>query len=454
MGNASSVKKKKSDQVNRNPYRVNHWFKWLSPGLFVKRWLLLSAGGFCLAVLGGAIWVKLTPIYRLLGLVSRFLEILTNIVPHYISGPLALIAGAFLVLWGQSQTVGSITNVLKPDNDEELVDMLLTRRRLNRGPKIVAIGGGTGLSTLLRGLKQYSNNITAIVTVADDGGSSGRLRREIGVLPPGDIRNCLAALADEEKLLTELFQYRFEAGTGLSGHSFGNLFLTAMSEITGDLEKAVTASSQVLAIRGTVLPATLSDVSLWAEMEDGRLIEGESNIPLAQGKIRHIGCIPANPPALPAAIAAIAEADYIIIGPGSLYTSIIPNLLVPEIAEAISKSKVPRIYVCNIMTQPGETEDYTVADHIKAIDDICHGKLFDAVLVHRKTPSPELLQRYAEENSYPVYVDRDVINQLGRRVVIANIMDEKNSINSIRHDSNQLARVLLRWYTGKWQPKF
>jgi uncharacterized cofD-like protein len=454
MGNVSSVNKKKIARVNRNPYRVNYWFKWLSPGLFIKRWLLLSAGGFCLAVLGGAIWFKLTPVYRLLGLVSRFLEILTNIIPHYISGPLALLFGAFLVLWGQSRTVGSITNVLKPDNDEELVDMLLTRRRLNRGPKIVAIGGGTGLSTLLRGLKQYSNNITAIVTVADDGGSSGRLRREIGVLPPGDIRNCLAALADEEKLLTELFQYRFEAGTGLSGHSFGNLFLTAMSEITGDLEKAVTASSQVLAIRGTVLPATLSDVSLWAEMEDGRIIEGESNIPLAQGKIRHIGCMPANPPALPAALAAIAEADYIIIGPGSLYTSIIPNILVPEIATAISLAKVPRIYICNIMTQPGETEDYSVADHIKAIDSVCHGKLFDAVLVHRKIPSPELLQRYAEENSYPVYVDREIINQLGRRVVIANIMDEQNSINSIRHDSNQLARVLLRWYTGKWQPKF
>jgi uncharacterized cofD-like protein len=454
MGNVSSVNKKKIDRVNRNPYRVNYWFKWLSPGLFIKRWLLLSAGGFCLAVLGGAIWFKLTPVYRLLGLVSRFLEILTNIIPHYISGPLALLSGAFLVLWGQSRTVGSITNVLKPDNDEELVDMLLTRRRLNRGPKIVAIGGGTGLSTLLRGLKQYSNNITAIVTVADDGGSSGRLRREIGVLPPGDIRNCLAALADEEKLLTELFQYRFEAGKGLSGHSFGNLFLTAMSEITGDLEKAVTASSQVLAIRGTVLPATLSDVSLWAEMEDGRLIEGESNIPLAQGRIRHIGCLPANPPALPAAIAAIEEADYIIIGPGSLYTSIIPNLLVPEIASAISLAKVPRIYVCNIMTQPGETEDYSVGDHIKAIDDVVRSKLFDAVLVHRKIPSLELLKRYAEENSYPVYVDREIIHQLGRRVVVANIMDEQNSINSIRHDSNQLARVLLRWYTGKWQPKF
>ena len=454
MGNVSSVKKKKIARVNRNTYRVNHWFKWLSPGLFIKRWLLLSAGGFCLAVLGGAIWFKLTPIYRLLEFVSQLLEFLTNVVPHYISGPLVLLLGAFLVLWGQSRTVGSITNVLNPSGDEELVDMLLARRRLNKGPKIVAIGGGTGLSTLLRGLKQYSSNITAIVTVADDGGSSGRLRREIGVLPPGDIRNCLAALADEEKLLTELFQYRFEAGAGLSGHSFGNLFLTAMSEITGDLEQGVTASSQVLAIRGTVLPATLSDVSLWAEMEDGRLVEGESNIPLAQGKISNVGCIPANPPALPAAIAAIEQADYIIIGPGSLYTSIIPNLLVPEIAKAIAKAKVPRIYVCNIMTQPGETEDYTVADHIEAIDRICGRKLFDAVLVHRKTPSPELLQRYAEENSYPVYIDREAIVRLGRRVVIANIMDEKGSVDSIRHNSNQLARVLLRWYTGKWQPKF
>ena len=454
MGNASSAKKKTTNKINRNTEQVNLWFKWLSPGLFVKRWLLLSAGGFCLTVLGGAIWVKLTPIYRLLGLVSQFLELLTKIVPHYISGPLVLILGAFLVLWGQSRTVGSITNVLRPDGDEKLVDMLLNRRRLNKGPKIVVVGGGTGLSTLLRGLKLYSSNITAIVTVADDGGSSGRLRREIGVLPPGDIRNCLAALADEEKLLTELFQYRFEAGAGLSGHSFGNLFLTAMSEITGDLEQAVTASSQVLAIRGTVLPATLSDVSLWAEMEDGRLIEGESNIPKAQGRICNIGCIPADPPALPAAIAAIEEADYIIIGPGSLYTSIIPNLLVPEIANAIALAKIPRIYVCNIMTQPGETENYTVADHIEAIDRVCRKKIFDAVLVHRKAPSLELLERYAEENSHPVYIDRDAISKLGRRVVIANIMDEKASIHSIRHDSNQLARVLLRWYSGKWQPKF
>jgi 2-phospho-L-lactate transferase CofD len=190
MKNSSFSPKKKSSR------RVNRWFKWLSPGLSVKRWLLLSAGGFCLAVLGSAIWIKLTPIYRLLAFVSGALEFITTVVPSYISGPIVLIAGIFFVFWGQSRTVGSITEVLGVDKDKQLVDMLLDRRRLNKGPKIVVIGGGTGLSTLLRGLKEYSSNITAIVTVADDGGSSGRLRREIGVLPPGDIRNCLAALAD------------------------------------------------------------------------------------------------------------------------------------------------------------------------------------------------------------------------------------------------------------------
>ncbi|MBE9167242.1 YvcK family protein [Pleurocapsales cyanobacterium LEGE 06147] len=447
MNHLSSVRKK-------TPARVNRWFKWLSPGLFVKRWLLISASGFLLTVLGIAIWSKLTPIYRLLEFISSLFETIAKVVPSYVSGPLAIAIGLFLVFWGQLRTVGSITEVFKLDQDEELIDMLLTRRRLNKGPKIVAIGGGTGLSTLLRGLKKYSNNITAIVTVADDGGSSGRLRREIGVLPPGDIRNCLAALADEEKLLTELFQYRFQAGDGLVGHSFGNLFLTAMSEITGDLEQAVAASSQVLAIRGKVLPATLSDVRLWAELDDGRIVEGESNIPKAKGRIRNLGCLPSNPPALPAAIKAIEEADYIIIGPGSLYTSIIPNLLVPEICEAIAHAPVPRIYVCNIMTQPGETEGYTIADHIRAIDRVCNRKLFDAVLVHRQSPSPQSLQRYAQENSHPVFLDREDVANLGRRIVLANVMDEDESTGYVRHNSHRLARVLLRWYSGKWQPKY
>jgi uncharacterized cofD-like protein len=435
------------------PHRRSRLYKWLSPGLFIKRWLLLSAGGFFLAVIGAAIWSKLTPIYRLLSFVSEFLEFLTTVIPSYISGPLVLIVGIFLIFWGQTRTVISITDVFGVDKDKGLVDMLLARRRLNRGPKIVVVGGGTGLSALLRGLKEYSSNISAIVTVADDGGSSGRLRREIGVLPPGDIRNCIAALADEEELLTELFQYRFEAGNGLTGHSFGNLFLTAMSEITGDLEQAVTASSKVLAISGKVLPSTLSDVSLWAEMEDGRIIKGESNIPKAKGKIKSIGCIPANPPALPAAVSAINEAEYIIIGPGSLYTSIIPNLLVPQIKDAIANAKVPRIYVCNIMTQPGETEGYSVADHIREIDRVSKAKLFDAVLVHRKLPSPLALERYALENSYPVDLDRLEIAKLNRRIVMANVMEEDLEKGSVRHSSSQLARVLLRWYSGKWQPK-
>ena len=445
----------KNSSFSKKKYlrRKNRWFKWLSPGLFIKRWLLISASGFFLVAIGTAVWSKLTPIYRLLSFISKFLEFLTRVIPNYISGPIVLMIGIFLIFWGQSRTVGSITDVLGVDKDKQLVDMLLDRRRLNRGPKIVVIGGGTGLSTLLRGLKDYSSNITAIVTVADDGGSSGRLRREIGVLPPGDIRNCIAALADEEELLTELFQYRFKAGDGLVGHSFGNLFLTAMSEITGDLEQAVATSSKVLAISGKVLPSTLSDVSLWAEMEDGRLIEGESNIPQAGGKIKSIGCIPANPPALPSAVAAIEDAEYIIIGPGSLYTSIIPNLLVPDIRDAIANADVPRIYICNIMTQPGETEGYSVADHIREIDRISKQKLFDAVLVHRKPPSPMSLKRYAKENSHPVYLDRQEIAKLNRRIVMANVMEEDQVKGHVRHNSNQLARVLLRWYSGKWQPK-
>ncbi|MEM8781007.1 MAG: gluconeogenesis factor YvcK family protein [Cyanobacteria bacterium P01_G01_bin.49] len=433
----------------RTPKQVNLWFKWLSPGLFIKRWLLISATGLILTLLGLAIWVKLTPVNRILELISQLLQAITNYIPSYISGPLALVSGVFLLLWGQSRTVGSITEAF-PDSDQELVDRLLAHRRLHRGPKMVAIGGGTGLSTLLRGLKQYSANITAIVTVADDGGSSGRLREEIGVLPPGDIRNCVAALADEETLLTELFQYRFQAGDGLTGHSFGNLFLTAMTAITGgDFEKAIAASSKVLAIRGKVLPATLSDVRLWAELADGRLIEGESNITEARGQIRNFGCIPAKPPALPAALQAIKEADYIIIGPGSLYTSVIPNLLVPEIKEVLSKVKVPRIYVCNIMTQLGETEGYTVANHIEAIHRICGNDLIDAVLVQRTLPSPYALKRYAQEGCHSVFLDREDVAKLGCRIVLANVMDEDLATGKVSHNPQRLARVLLRWYSQK-----
>jgi len=437
----------KHESVSRTPYRVNRAFKWLAPGLSVKRWLLISATGVLLATVGFAIWMKLTPVFYTTQFVGFVLQRIADIIPNYISGPLVLGSGLLLVWWGQSRTLNSITEVLMPDGDEELIDMLLTHRRLNRGPRIVVIGGGTGLSNLLRGLKSFSANITAIVTVADDGGSSGRLRREIGVLPPGDIRNCLTALADEEKLLTELFRYRFQAGDGLVGHSFGNLFLTAMNEITGDVEQAIAASSKVLAVRGQVLPATLSDMTLWAELTDGRRIEGESSIAEAGGSIRRLGCIPSHPPALPKALKAIREADFIIIGPGSLYTSIIPNLLVPEIADAIAQSKAPRIYVCNIMTQEGETIGYSVGDHIQAIDRACGKRLFEAVLVQKHPPSAKALMRYAQEKSNPVPLDRDVVGRLGRRIILANVMDEDLETGLVRHNSAALARVLVRWFS-------
>jgi uncharacterized cofD-like protein len=430
---------------------INQWFKWLSPGLFIKRWMAVSATGVLVASLGLAISTGMTPIYYILQLLKNLLGWITTVVPNYISGPLMIALGVVLVLWSQTRSLNSISEAFYPAGDEQLVDRLLSHRRLLRGPKIVGLGGGTGLSTLLRGLKEYSANITAIVTVADDGGSSGRLRREMGVLPPGDIRNCIAALADEERLLTELFQYRFTAGDGLTGHSFGNLFLTAMSEIEGDLEQAIAASSKVLAIRGQVLPATLTDVNLWAKLADGRRIHGESSITEAKGKILTIGCIPPNPPALPKAVQAILEADLIIIGPGSLYTSVIPNLLVPEIAAAIASRNVPRIYICNIMTQPGETDDYTVSDHIKAIDKACGYQLFDAVLTQGTVPPANALIRYAQEDSHPVILDRDLVKQLGRRIVMSNVMDVDPDTGYLRHDPYRLAQVLLRWF-GKNNP--
>jgi uncharacterized cofD-like protein len=427
--------------------RFGQSVKWLAPGLSVKRWLFVSALGVIFTVFGLLTAVKLTPVFYFIQLLRTILRLITLYVPSFISGPLVIGIGVFLIWWGQTRTLSSITEVLMPEGDEELVDRLLAHRRLHRGPKIVALGGGTGLSTLLRGLKEYSSNITAVVTVADDGGSSGRLRRQMGGLPPGDIRNCLAALADQEKLITELFQYRFKTGDELAGHSFGNLFLSAMNEITHGWERAIITSSQVLAVRGQVLPATLSEVSLWAEFEDGERIEGESQISAAGGKIAKIGCTPAHPPALPSVLEAIREADFIVLGPGSLYTSVIPNLLVQDIVKAIAqRNDIPRIYVCNIMSQPGETTGYRVSDHIKALDAVAGQRIFDAVLVQKKSPSRAALIHYAQQGSQPIIIDRNNLLRLECRVILANVMDEEPDTHLVRHSSERLARVLVRWY--------
>lgn len=423
--------------------------KWLSPGLAIKRWMVISLIGLFLIGFGLTILIQPSPIFLTLQQLFRGLAWVARILPSYLSGSLVILLGTILVWWGQTRTLGSITEVLIPDHKNELVDKLIAHRRLNRGPKVVALGGGTGLSTLLRGLKTYSANITAVVTVADNGGSSGRLRKELGGIPPGDIRNCLAALADQEKLITELFQYRFDAGDGLAGHSFGNLFLSAMNQVTESWEQAIAASSEVLAVRGQVLPATLSDVNLWAELEDGRRIEGESEISSAGGKIRKIGCLPECPPALPRVIEAINEAELIVFGPGSLYTSVIPNLLVPEIVEAIAARNVPKIYICNIMSQPGETDGYSVSDHIKAIYRATGCKLFNTVLVQKIPPSPSVLVRYAHKYSFPIPIDRQELIRMGCRVILANVMDENTKLKYVRHSSPRLGRVIIRWYEKK-----
>ncbi|KKZ12661.1 MAG: hypothetical protein TE42_03720 [Candidatus Synechococcus spongiarum SP3] len=431
--------------------------RWLSPGLLVKRWMLTSALGLLLLALGSAIWANLKPVYWILETIERTLAGITQVFPYQLTGPLVLLSGLVLIFLGQSRTVGSIQQALAPNQDRPLVDALLAQRRLNRGPSIVAIGGGTGLATMLSGLKRYSSSITAIVTMTDDGGSSGRLRRDLGIQPPGDIRNCLTALAKEEQLLTQLFRYRFASGKGLEGHSLGNLFLSALTTITGNLESAVAASSRVLNIQGQVVPATNADVQLWAQLEDGRLIEGESRISGAGGRIHRVGCRPAAPPALPRALEAIRQADLILLGPGSLYTSLLPNLLVPQLVKEISRSPAAKLYICNLMTQPGETDGLDVWDHVAAIGQHLGRQgvtpwLFPDVLAHSGHLDRPLVERYRSAGSEPVTCPVDKLRAKGLRPHLAMMharvesLNEDSASKSLRHDPVRLARAVMRFY--------
>ena len=423
---------------------------WLLPGLVVKRWLLTSGLGLLMALLGAAIWADLKPIYWIIETLVWLLGTITTVLPRSITGPLVVLIGAALVLWGQSRSFGSIQQALAPDKDTVLVDALRAKSKLNRGPNIVAIGGGTGLSTLLSGLKRYSSNITAIVTVADDGGSSGVLRRELGVQPPGDIRNCLAALSTEEPLLTRLFQYRFSAGSGLEGHSFGNLFLSALSAITGNLETAITASSRVLAVQGQVVPATNADVQLWAELENGQRIEGESAIGKAPSPIVRLGCLPEQPPALPRALEAISNADLILLGPGSLYTSLLPNLLVPALVRTIQQSRAPKLYICNLMTQPGETDGLDVVGHLRAIEAQLASlgisqKLFNAVLAQDDLGESPLVKHYQARGAEPVNCDAQALIAKGYELMQAPLQGKRPRA-TLRHDPRSLALAVMRFY--------
>jgi len=392
--------------------RFRRTIRWLTPGLGVKRWLVLLLAGITLIGVGLAL--LLLDVYRSAP-ETWWLPYLSTASLRFLARPLRVLifgsAGVGLILYA---TWGLNRALLKPftrPGGLPVLDTVSAYRRKERGPRIVAIGGGTGLSALLRGLKAYSHNITAIVTVADDGGSSGELRRNIGILPPGDIRNCLAALSNDEALLTQVFQYRFGSGAGLNGHTLGNLFITALTDITGSFEEAVAESGRVLAVQGRVLPSTLHDVRLVADVQlpsasQGVLVKGESLIPKAAGQVRRIWLEPNNPSAFPPTIQAILSADLIVVGPGSLFTSILPNLLVPDLAEALRRSRAQKFYVCNVTTQPGETDGFTCGDHVRTLEHYLGEHLFDLVIANQLcegilpegvnfvTIEPDLDQRY------------------------------------------------------------
>jgi uncharacterized cofD-like protein len=418
-------------------WRQLQFVKWLYPGIQIKRWLLLLVIGVAIMGLGVAYLLREAYLsYRLPGV---FYYLTLQFIPRYWRALLFIGIAFSCIGVGLWRLSASLLAPFTEGNGENgsIVDHVHRYRFQTKGPRIVAIGGGTGLSNLLRGLKDLSPNLTAIVTVADDGGSSGRLRRDFGVLPPGDVRNCIAALADTEPLMRSLFQYRFSEGTGLEGHSFGNLFIVAMSEITGSFEEAIRATSRVLATRGQILPSTLADVTLSAITVDGERIYGESTIGHSTRPIREVFIDPPDVQPHPDAISAILEADMILFGPGSLYTSVLPNLLVRGILEAIKAAPGLKVYVSNVATQHGETDSFTVTDHIAALEKHVGRGTFHYVIANSNlsTDLPE------DWHSEPVRLSND--EERDPRIVEMDVISEENRY---RHDPHKLAAAILRLY--------
>ncbi len=426
----------------RVPIRLRTNLKWLQPGLGVKRWLLMMAVGIALAGVGmGTLLWQVYP----LSLIPQLLSL--SALPAWARALLFSLAGLGLVIAGLA---GLNRALLAPFNRNggQVVEALYRHRTRERGPRVAAIGGGHGLSTLLRGLKAHTSNITAIVTVADDGGSSGRLRRALGVLPPGDIRNCIAALADDEALTTQLFQYRFPRATGeagLDGHNFGNLFITAMAEVTGSFERAILESSRVLAVQGRVIPSTLQSVTLLGDLREGAAnvnrVAGESRITQAPGIIERVYLEPDDAPAYPEAVRAILEAELIVLGPGSLYTSLLPNLLVREITQAVAASRALRVYVCNVATQRGETDGYTVGDHVAALERHVGPGLFPIVLAN---------DNFDHAGSLPEGVELVRLDGSPGATYTLYTADLVDPARPWRHDSEKLAKALM-WLLDRGQ---
>ena len=415
--------------------------KWLYVGLHIKRWLLLLLLGVVVMALGFAYLLR--EVYVSYTFPGWVYWATLQFIPRWARGLLFIAIATGITVgaaWRLNRSL--VSSLLPPDQRNQVVDLVYEARTLDRGPKIVAIGGGTGLSNLLRGIKRYTSNLTAIVTVADDGGSSGTLRRDMGVIPPGDIRNCIAALSESESLVTDLFQYRFSesAGEGIAGHAFGNLFIVAMSQVTGSMEEAIRETSRVLRVRGAILPSALEDLTLVARMDDGTEVRGESQIPRARKRIDQLTVEPAAVPVNPQAVRALVEADLIVVGPGSLYTSVLPNLLVREVGEALLISRAHRIYVVNVATQQGETDGMDAAAHYEAIRRHLHDReVADVVLANSNLPSEPLPDEWHSE---PVAAPGDA-GYGAARLVLADIVDHERRY---RHDGERLASAIMRIY--------
>ena len=404
-------------------------FTWLYPGMQVKRWLLLTFFGLFLVALG--ISEELVELKGTLVNSSAFLAYLN---PLFIGG------GTVVIILSIDRLNRSLVNQVAPNGGKDLVDIVYRQRILRKGPKVVAIGGGTGLPVVLHGMKEFTSNITAVVAVSDDGGSSGELRKRMHIPPPGDIRNCLVALADAEPLMGKLFQYRFKEEANISGHNFGNLFIAALTSVVGDFEEAVRQSSKILSIRGRVIPVTSANIRLKAHFTDGTSIEGEANIPKARKSIKLLELLPPDCEVNREVLTQIAEAEIIIMGPGSLYTSILPNLLVRGVPEAIRQSSAMKLYVRNIMTQPGESTGYNTSQHIGALHEHVGSNLVDYILVNNAPLPPSLIARYQEDGASPVVYDIEELEAMSIKVISEPLICQTDFI---RHDGEKLAIAIF-----------
>ena len=439
------MQERKQSSVSRLWETIRRELQWFRPGLGYKRWLILVFIGSTILGLGFAMLAL--DIYRnapdtwwlpiLSALSLRSLDRPIRVIIFGVVGLILMVLG----IWGSNR---SLLRPFVPPGTP-LIEALDSYRRRDRGPRIVVLGGGHGLASLLRGLKAYTHNITAIVTVADDGGSSGELRRNVGILPPGDFRNCLAALSNNEDLLSQVFQYRFAAGAGLEGHSLGNLFITALTEITGSFEEAVAESGRVLAVYGRVLPSTLTDVQLLADLEtrDGKMlhVSGETQIRETEGSVKQVWLDPANTPAFPPAISAILSADLIIIGPGSLYSSLLPNLLVRDLAEAVRSSQALKFFICNVATERGETDQFNCLDHVKAVEAHVGEGMFDLVICNNR------FDGNLGENVDWVRMNPDLVEHTS--VYCTNLIDPDHPW---RHDSVRLSKTIMDLFYERTGP--